>query len=85
VNTEPEERFAAIRHEDGPQALPGLSMLQHAEWATAAATSPHGNDFPPMLIVDTANNISELLLLRRDRATNSSITLDFKNKFEWKP
>jgi hypothetical protein len=79
VNREAKERDLDIRHENGPQALPGLSLLQHAEWATAALASPHGNDLPPMLILDTAKEISELqLLLRPVRATHSSTTLDFK-------
>ena len=80
VNTEAEEKYVAQRRENGPQALPHVSLLQHAEWATAAAASPRGNDIQPMLIVDMAKETSELqlILLRRDRATLSSTTLDFK-------
>jgi hypothetical protein len=80
VNPGTEKTYVAMRHENGPQAFPRLSLLQHAEWAAAAVASPHGNDLPLMLIVDTAKGISELqlLLLRPDRATHSSTTPDSK-------
>jgi hypothetical protein len=79
VNTEI-EKYIDICHENGPQALPRLSLLQHAEWATAAAALPHQNNVPLILGVNIAKGIRELppLLLRRDRATLSSTTLDFK-------
>jgi hypothetical protein len=79
VNTEI-EKYIAIRHENGRQALPRLSLLQHAEWATAAAALPHQNNVPLILGVNIAKGIRELppLLLRSGRATHSSPTLDFK-------
>jgi hypothetical protein len=79
VNTEI-EKYIAIPHENGPQAVPQVSLLQHAEWATAAAASPHQNNVPLILGVNIAKGIRELppLLLRSGRATHSSPTLDFK-------
>jgi hypothetical protein len=79
VNTEAEEKYVALWHESGAQAITGLSLLQHAEWVTATAASPLGHDMRPILRVDTVKGIRELppFLLRPGRATQSSTILEF--------
>jgi hypothetical protein len=68
-----------MRYESGAQTITGLSLWQHAEWVTATAASPLGNDIPLVRSLDTRKGIRELppFLLRRGRATQSSSTLEF--------